>query len=1101
MHLFVTRIQPWCCDEENDAVVKELCKKYGINHITRTSKLDAKAGNINNALRFASGEISVILDPDHVPAPEFLDVVLPYFRDDDVAFVQVVQAYYNNYSSLVAKGAAQQTYQFYGPMMMCMHSYGTVQALGANCSFRRKALDSIGGHASGLAEDMHTAMQLHAKGWKSVYVPAVIARGLVPSTLSAYYKQQLKWSRGTFELLFHTYPRLFSRFTGFQKLHYFLLPFHYFGGFAFLLNFLIPVFSLFLAESPLTMDFTSFLLAIMPFAAMTVLIRQYVQKWVVEENERGFHLVGGLLQIGTWWVHILGIVYTIIGKKVQYLPTPKDGSEKTPFQLHIPNLVIILISLVAIIYGLNLDWSPFSFFMAGFALLNIFILSFVIYASLPGRDVSSLAGKSITRAKQQFWKLRHTAYRMARNYTLIIASVVIIFSVYLHLNISKVNEVHDMKVPGNFYLGTFPANSELNHSPNFNQPSLHPIYIGWNDSSSQDLLPLEQIKNLYQQNKLPFITIEPWLENNNFFAGILSGKYDDFIYSMAAKIAGLKDPVFLRFAQDPFNSKFQWSIPANNSGKAYIDGWKYLHDKFNEAGASNVVWVWSPGIAGNSKSVFPGKKYVDWIGASVLDDEVSIRRSFSGLYKWYHNDSIFKSGLPVLITEAGTLSENKLQWWKEAWEDISSNFKEIRGLIAYNEAVEFNMAAKPKATWNWSVDSIFQYAELPENSIPVLKDLQIEIPAETNSRPLPPAMRATVYDKGYHWFRNIQTARIKVLDEDIREMKKLGLNTILRTIPGTYDRNFFKAAANENMMVIPRLWAELPVDKLYDDAFLKEEQHRLVEIIKKYRDEKNIVAWNISNDVLSDLNISLNKPEINTYKLKYLKWLQQLVTNIKKEDDRAITVNVVLNEFFEQSINDYLKYIPADRFLVVVEEKNAEFIPGSLPGRTSWGMVDPLLWSAIRANNFIIPSWQDQQTSAFVSVNGLLDFNGRKKLRYHKVFMHLNKPALVSHIPEANILIPGKYAFEGEEMYYHALVKNKEGEWEIASRSGLPYKYEWYLVQNDQFGNATTIKMLGKGYSVTIKMPANPERYRLYLQVISGNNTGTSISEMSLPFD
>ena len=76
-------------------------------------------------------------------------------------------------------------------MMMTMNSYGTVNAIGANCVFRRKALDSIGGHSPGLSEDMHTAMQLFAKGWKSVYVPKVFTRGLVPSSLTSYYKQQL----------------------------------------------------------------------------------------------------------------------------------------------------------------------------------------------------------------------------------------------------------------------------------------------------------------------------------------------------------------------------------------------------------------------------------------------------------------------------------------------------------------------------------------------------------------------------------------------------------------------------------------------------------------------------------------------------------------------------------------------------------------------------------------------------------------------------------------------------------------------------------------------------------------------------------------------
>ncbi|WP_232064742.1 glycosyltransferase [Rhodocytophaga rosea] len=167
----------YLCDESDDALLKQVCADLGVIHITRKNKIDAKAGNINNALKLATGEICVVLDPDHTPVPEFLDRVLPYFEDPQIGYVQVVQAYYNQLeNNLVAKGAAQQTYSFYGPMMMCMNEYGTAQSIGANCTFRRAALDSIGGHAAGLSEDMHTAMRIHAKGWKSVYVPEILTR-------------------------------------------------------------------------------------------------------------------------------------------------------------------------------------------------------------------------------------------------------------------------------------------------------------------------------------------------------------------------------------------------------------------------------------------------------------------------------------------------------------------------------------------------------------------------------------------------------------------------------------------------------------------------------------------------------------------------------------------------------------------------------------------------------------------------------------------------------------------------------------------------------------------------------------------------------------
>src|SRR5690606_25999980 len=55
----------YLCDEANDTFLKEFCKENGIIHVTRDNRINAKAGNINNALRkHASGDICVVLDPD-----------------------------------------------------------------------------------------------------------------------------------------------------------------------------------------------------------------------------------------------------------------------------------------------------------------------------------------------------------------------------------------------------------------------------------------------------------------------------------------------------------------------------------------------------------------------------------------------------------------------------------------------------------------------------------------------------------------------------------------------------------------------------------------------------------------------------------------------------------------------------------------------------------------------------------------------------------------------------------------------------------------------------------------------------------------------------
>jgi cellulose synthase (UDP-forming) len=116
----------YLCDEGDDPFLRAECARLGVIHVTRIEKKNAKAGNINNALRQATGELCVVLDPDHEVTPDFLDQVLPYFEDTTVGYVQVVQAYGNQKESFVALGAAEQTYHFYGPLMMGMNSYNTV---------------------------------------------------------------------------------------------------------------------------------------------------------------------------------------------------------------------------------------------------------------------------------------------------------------------------------------------------------------------------------------------------------------------------------------------------------------------------------------------------------------------------------------------------------------------------------------------------------------------------------------------------------------------------------------------------------------------------------------------------------------------------------------------------------------------------------------------------------------------------------------------------------------------------------------------------------------------------------------------------------------
>lgn len=712
----------YLCDEGDDPELKKVCEELGVIHVTRKIKVDAKAGNINNALKIAKGELCVVLDPDHVPHEDFLDRVVPYFEDEKIGYVQVVQSYGNQGESLIAKGAAEQTYHFYGPMMMCMNSYGTVQAIGANCTFRREALDSIGGHAAGLSEDMHTAMQIHAKGWKSVYVPETLSKGLVPSTLAGYYSQQLKWSRGTFDLLFYVYPKLFKNFTFRQKLHYFTLPLYFLFGLVNFIDIIVPVVSLFLAVVPWEVDVAKFATMYFPLCGISILIRLYSQRWLLEEHEKGFHIMGGVLRTATWWIFLLGFIYTIFKIKVPYIPTPKNDEPVNNWKLSFPNFVVCLICISSVLYGLSIDWNPYSWVMATYALLNATILGFVVVIGQERLllDIKQ-KWKYIFRweniIQPLYYVVNRTRYSlnsMINNGSLFLCiAAALVFAGYTGISNDdeemKALEPPEMKNTGGFYTGIYlPAvDATLSYKPvaaksaSFNASfDIVSFYQAWGPESIKKF-PEKLMRDVTRNKGIPMITWEPWVsgfaeceahpelsKGQKVCKNITEGFFNKYLQAYAEKIRAFGDPVFIRFAHEPENPVYPWSPSGGNTSKEYIEAYRYVVTFFENMGVSNVTWVWSPWKDETMFEYFPGGEFVDWVSITCLNYGKA-----SGDGKWYSFEELYKPfqkklvqlKRPIMLAEFGSTpyGGDQAEWVNDALKKISSDFTEIKSVIFF----------------------------------------------------------------------------------------------------------------------------------------------------------------------------------------------------------------------------------------------------------------------------------------------------------------------------------------------------------------------------------------------------------------------------------
>ncbi len=338
-------------DNTEDPAFREAAERHGAVWLEVCNLSGAKAGKVNRALELTSEDFILILDPDHIPFPNFLDCTLGYFEDPKVGFVQVAQAYYNQDRSLIARAAAEQTYSFYGPMQMGYNGLGCAVAIGANCTFRRAALDSVGGHTIGLAEDLMCSLQIHAAGWTSVYNPVIVSRGIVPEDFGSFCKQQLKWARGTFEFMYQDLPSVFRKLTFWQKITYSSIATYYLGGFVTFIFTLFPFLFFMTGILPANMLVSEFAVHGSFVLISSLLIYIYMQRWMCyPSGERGFHWRAMILKYATWPVFFFAFILTLLRTDVPYIPTPKKAAKGfSPFaKPMLWYVMLFLVSTVAI---------------------------------------------------------------------------------------------------------------------------------------------------------------------------------------------------------------------------------------------------------------------------------------------------------------------------------------------------------------------------------------------------------------------------------------------------------------------------------------------------------------------------------------------------------------------------------------------------------------------------------------------------------------------------------------------------------------------------------------------------------------------------------
>jgi mannan endo-1,4-beta-mannosidase len=158
--------------------------------------------------------------------------------------------------------------------------------------------------------------------------------------------------------------------------------------------------------------------------------------------------------------------------------------------------------------------------------------------------------------------------------------------------------------------------------------------------------------------------------NSNLLGEIGQGLWDSTIAAFAQAAAIIGVPLYLRFGYEMNGNWFSWG------GKpgAFVAAWRHAHALFDQAGASNVRWIFAPGVLWDGRTAqadlypyYPGDSVVDAIGL----DGYNLGDSFDKWHSWEPFTRVFGASLraienmgkPIWITEVGCPSDARRPDW------------------------------------------------------------------------------------------------------------------------------------------------------------------------------------------------------------------------------------------------------------------------------------------------------------------------------------------------------------------------------------------------------------------------------------------------------
>ncbi|MBN9021899.1 MAG: glycosyltransferase, partial [Rhizobiales bacterium] len=244
-------VQEAVAAQERRAHLQQLCIDLDVKYLTRAKNEHAKAGNLNNGLAHSSAELVAVFDADHAPARDFLNETVGHFKDNPKLFLVQTPHFFINPDPLERNLKTfdfmpSENEMFYGIIQRGLDKWNASFFCGSAAVLRREALKTTNGFSGiSITEDAETALELHSKGWDSIYVDKPLIAGLQPSTFASFIGQRTRWAQGMMQILRFRFPPLKRGLSLAQRLSYMSSTLFWLFAFPRIIFLVSPLFYLF----------------------------------------------------------------------------------------------------------------------------------------------------------------------------------------------------------------------------------------------------------------------------------------------------------------------------------------------------------------------------------------------------------------------------------------------------------------------------------------------------------------------------------------------------------------------------------------------------------------------------------------------------------------------------------------------------------------------------------------------------------------------------------------------------------------------------------------------------------------------------------------